>query len=93
MAENEWEMLPFTREIEQPEDAIALFSDYPILLDSSTEAILQFYETIPAEPNEQGRIVIMTSKLRATIRLSYITLAGLHENIGKLLKARIERQQ
>ena len=71
MAENQNEGgISAKRVMEQPPDAISLYSDYAQILGTGHEVILQFYETIPKPPNVEGKTVEVTTRLRATVVLS-----------------------
>ena len=58
------------RVMEQPPDALVMFSDYAHILSTGNEVILQFYETTPKAPDDEGVIREVTSRLRVTVVLS-----------------------
>ncbi len=58
------------RVFEQPPDAISLYSDMAQVLATRHEVLLQFYETIPKQPDANGEITEVTSRLRVTVVLS-----------------------
>ena len=58
------------RLLEQPPDAISLYSDLAQVLGTDHEVFLQFYESIPKAPDAEGRVTEVTSRLRVTVVLS-----------------------
>jgi hypothetical protein len=86
MADIEQAGIKARRLMEQPTDAIALYSDYAQILATEHEVVLQFYETIPRPPDLQGNIAEVTTRLRATVVLSPAHAL----NVGKLLLRQLE---
>ena len=70
-----------TRVLEQPADAVSLYSDFAQVMGTGHEVMLQFYETIPGTPGPEGAPEVVRSRLRVTVALSRAHAA----NIGKLL--------
>jgi len=69
------------RIFEQPDGAISCYSDFAQVVDTGSEVVLQFYETIPGVPGPGGQIQMIKTRLRASITVSVPHA----KNIGNLL--------
>ncbi|MFQ5914133.1 MAG: hypothetical protein ACE5JS_13220 [Nitrospinota bacterium] len=74
------------RDFEVSPDAISLYSDFANVVNLGNEVILQFFETIPGAPGPSGQVNQVTTRLRATITLSFAHA----KRIGELLLQHIE---
>ena len=55
---------------ETSSDFVAFYSDFAQILCTNEEVRLQFYETIPGPPGEDGVVASATSRLRASVTVS-----------------------
>ncbi len=63
--------MPAQRLFEQGPDAVSFYSDLVQVLNTGSEVVFQFYETIPGPPTSPaGQITHVRTRLRATIQLS-----------------------
>ncbi len=69
------------RIFEQPPDFVSFYSDLAQVMNTGNEVVLQFYETVPGPPGEEGKVTQVRTRLRATVTVSE-SHAG---NIGRLL--------
>lgn len=76
------------RLFQEPDDAIAFYSDFTQVIATGNEILLQFYESIPGLPTEKG-IETVNTRLKATVSLSNAHAT----NIGKLLLEKIESKK
>lgn len=75
------------RHIEQPPDAISLYSDLAQVLGTEHEVYIQFYETIPKAPDAEGKVTEVTSRLRVTVVLSPAHALTLGKTLTEKIKA------
>lgn len=74
------------RVFEQPADAISFYSEFAQVVVTETEVLLQFYETIPGSPGADGKVQIVTTRLRATVMLSRAHA----RRIGEVMRERLQ---
>jgi hypothetical protein len=58
------------RYFEQSPTAISFYCDMTQVVSTGNEVVLQFYETIPAPPDREGKITKVISRLKATVTFS-----------------------
>jgi len=71
---------------EQPAEPLAFYSDLTQIIQTGHEITIQFYESIPGPPSNNGTIVSVRTRLKSTVTLS-ISHAS---NIGKILLQKVE---
>lgn len=77
------------REFEQPADAISFYSDFTQIVGTAGEVLLQFYETVPGPPGDDGQVEMAKTRLRATVMISRPHA----ERIGQLLLKQVQEEQ
>ena len=73
---------------EQSPDALSMYSEIAHIVGTRNEVIIQFYETIPGIPGPSGAAETMTTRLKATITMSFAHAA----NLGRILLERIPEE-
>lgn len=59
------------RVFEELAGAVSFYSDYVQVISTGEEVIVQFYDTIPGPPAAPGSAVMVRTRLRTTITLSF----------------------
>ncbi len=70
-----------TRLFEQGPEAVSFYSDFSQIINTGSEIVFQFYETIPGPPGPNGLIPNVRTRLRATIQFSSAHALNLANNI------------
>src|SRR5271157_4190147 len=69
------------RLFEQGPEAVSFYSDFSQIINTGSEIVFQFYETIPGPPGPNGLILNVRTRLRATIQFSSAHALNLANNI------------